>query len=1251
MNLKKIQPWEAIVSAITVDNYLSMSRLIGPIGGSIMNRQNSRSRFSLKVLVTALLFLIPLGLTMASTNYPADIAVNNQLPAAGMTTNIAFEPIELTDMRTVLSKTYDNGDGSYKAVIYVNPIHYQDAEGNWLEIDESQPIPGSRSSSREVDSLQPGPTDGKDTIISDGQNADMNIGGDEAFWFCDNSGTVYFRFRILIKFNVASLGIPSDAQINNAKIMMYYFRSQDGATNEVGASDSISMTSHALTRDWVEGTGLTTQVTQDGATWNDYDGTSSWGSAGGDYQSSPSGSGSTPSAYGWTNLDVTNIAKGWIDGSISNHGAIIIGQSGAHDYLKMFRSSDSASSAQRPKLEIDYVSNYPPKLNKPLPQNRFDMVEDQAITYLDLDGNTRPTTGLFKDDDVGDSLVFYIWTGTTWAGETGGGFDGSLISASIMTNGTLEIDSKKNKFGTEEITLNATDEDGESYEYIVNVKLAAVNDAPKINDTTNWDYDKPEPTVEPGKITCQEDSWVNFTVTAWDPVELNDNPKLKFSVNSTKDYADFFEIEEKTGEVSFLPLNEYVGVYYLKILVDDGNDENNIAEFPFTLEIENVNDAPVFSIIQIDDEDYYIPEGSDEYLLEESAVEDLQFMFWVIVEDEEFDLDDYDEKLKFTITPSTSFELETYQTFPEQVRVTFNPTNDDVGTTSAFLRVEDKEKADTTIELQIEVLNVNDPPEFVRFHYKTQERDIDSTELDLEKLGSGYKATEYNPYVFKIEGMDPDEGDTFKFKVKVLDRDETTGGKMFKVEDVPNNPTTKQITVTPDQQAGREGELNLNITLSDNDNAKSWVVIRIPVDNTNDAPVQPLIDVEINDADKKTRQKENLSVVFEASYTADIVYPDPDGDEDLVYTWDFGDGSDFEYGQEGVVHKFPDSGEYTITLTVTDTEGLSNITEKTIEVVKPKKSSSDRDDSDSGLALGEVSGIPLLYILILIIVIVILIVLFLFMNIRKKKREEEEAAKQQQAQQQAQMAQMQMAQQQYPMAAQYYQDPNMMAQYQAYQEQYQQMMQQQQYPDQYQQQAGAPEQYGYDQTGMGMQQQPQAYTETGIIESQPMQEATMVEGQAGAEAGLPAATEPQQMLLPAEGVTEEGQEQVPADSQEPDIPESPFASAETQTLEEEIGEDAEVAEIPHEPATEPGPDAEVVPEPEVEAEPEVGAGQEAEPEVSGEPEPEVKPEAADEETKAEGEGGAEGGDGSCKNCGAAVKEGWFLCPKCKQPLI
>ena len=110
-----------------------------------MKNLDSRVFFSFKVLLVTMLFLVPVGLSLALDENTGSIGNDTSLPYAKPTITLGFEPIEIISMRTAISKTYDNGDGSYKAVIFLKPVHIQDANGNWLEKDQARPTTGSRS--------------------------------------------------------------------------------------------------------------------------------------------------------------------------------------------------------------------------------------------------------------------------------------------------------------------------------------------------------------------------------------------------------------------------------------------------------------------------------------------------------------------------------------------------------------------------------------------------------------------------------------------------------------------------------------------------------------------------------------------------------------------------------------------------------------------------------------------------------------------------------------------------------------------------------------------------------------------------------------------------------------------------------------------------------------------------------------------------------------------------------------------------
>ena len=115
--------------------------------------------------------------------------------------------------------------------------------------------------------------------------------------------------------------------------------------------------------------------------------------------------------------------------------------------------------------------------------------------------------------------------------------------------------------------------------------------------------------------------------------------------------------------------------------------------------------------------------------------------------------------------------------------------------------------------------------------------------------------------------------------------------------------------------------------------------------------------------------------------------------------------------------------------------------------------------------------------------------------------------------------------------------------------------------------------------------------------------------------------------------------------EEEQIPTSPFDQVQTQSLEDEMGKDAAVAEVPIEPAQ-----AQDVSPPSAEA-PAVDTTAQSPTEVSPTAvSPTEKPAAAATTATAAPAEPAET-EKKCQNCGTAVKDGWFLCPTCKKPLM
>jgi len=62
---------------------------------------------------------------------------------------------------------------------------------------------------------------------------------------------------------------------------------------------------------------------------------------------------------------------------------------------------------------------------------------------------------------------------------------------------------------------------------------------------------------------------------------------------------------------------------------------------------------------------------------------------------------------------------------------------------------------------------------------------------------------------------------------------------------------------------------------------------------------------------------------------------DPDPGDTLTYRWDFGDGTPVQTGENPLPHPFAVPGAYTVTLTVTDSFGISSAATRRVTVAAP----------------------------------------------------------------------------------------------------------------------------------------------------------------------------------------------------------------------------------------------------------------------------------------------------------------------------
>lgn len=186
--------------------------------------------------------------------------------------------------------------------------------------------------------IQPDPTAGLDTYIRK-DNANSNYGTYTELWI----GTVTSTgvYRTLIKFSLT--GISSGAMITSASLMLYMYEAHR-------ASNTCKV--YRQKRVWTEA----------GATWNKYDGTNSWGTAGGfgeaDCEQTEIGSAAYTSgeAAGWKTIALTAAKiQEMIDGTFTNNGFLLKMVTEDISYYSHRSSDYTTDTSLRPKLVIEYV--------------------------------------------------------------------------------------------------------------------------------------------------------------------------------------------------------------------------------------------------------------------------------------------------------------------------------------------------------------------------------------------------------------------------------------------------------------------------------------------------------------------------------------------------------------------------------------------------------------------------------------------------------------------------------------------------------------------------------------------------------------------------------------------------------------------------------------------------------------------------------------------------------------------------------
>jgi len=310
---------------------------------------------------------------------------------------------------------------------------------------------------------------------------------------------------------------------------------------------------------------------------------------------------------------------------------------------------------------VEVINNTDPEF-----QNKFPIITTMPlVTCLEDDLYYLDLNA--SDPDIGDVLTWEIIT------------DAAFLSLNA-TSGVLSGIPQNSEVGFHPVFINVSDGEGGNDSVIFNLQVININDDPIINT----------PDV---KLCYENDLYFNeYSASDIDPTF----DILTWSIVTD---AYFLTIGEYSGNLSGTPGDENVGTYSVNVTVRDGEGGSNYSEF--SLEVLNVNDPP---IIKNNPKPISMAEDTIYSGLELATLFE--------------DIDSTD--LKYSALAAEHL----YVTVNETSFVTIIPQKNWNGVETIRFSVYDGQ-VNTTMDLVVTVIGVNDPPEVVNIYVPNALEGID----------------------------------------------------------------------------------------------------------------------------------------------------------------------------------------------------------------------------------------------------------------------------------------------------------------------------------------------------------------------------------------------------------------------------------------------------------------------------------------------------------------------------------------------
>jgi len=270
---------------------------------------------------------------------------------------------------------------------------------------------------------------------------------------------------------------------------------------------------------------------------------------------------------------------------------------------------------------------------------------------------------------------------------------------------------------------------------ILKFKVTNRNDPPAIT-SVEWsdkgldrevDMDTDEVTFR----NVDEDYPVNLTLIALDPdLEIGQPESLTWYADGEGWKVIPHPSDESRAYLTYTPDNDDAieGEASTLIRVTDSQSVQS-RDLLITLEVDNINDRP--EIVTVNGEP---PVDGSISLNEENGMnglEDEPFVITVVGNDV-----DYRDEVAFSINnPGFRKDVDIYD--PMVVNFTIIPTQEMVGNHTVIVSISDRQNAKTSVRIDFQIVNTNDPPEAPMIRYEYPEGLLTETEIFFEGVDKG----------------------------------------------------------------------------------------------------------------------------------------------------------------------------------------------------------------------------------------------------------------------------------------------------------------------------------------------------------------------------------------------------------------------------------------------------------------------------------------------------------------------------------